>query len=426
MVSRVRARAKTSVTAVVRGAVRPIIVHNDHLPAPVRAVFRQVKKALPYRLRRALAPRAAFVEPDRLPDRPPVPDAPIRLLIGPANFAGQGWQWGRAAEREVPGVAAEAYAFSDGALDFATDYVVPIDVYARSQRWQEDQERHVLASYTHVLIEAGRPIFGTRYGSTCARELRVLRRAGIDVALMSHGSDLRIPSQHARRFADSPFHDRSWDSVPILERTATRNAKLFNSFDGYTFVSTLDLLDYAPRAVWCPGVVDVDAWVTDTVALERRIPIVAHAPSKGRLKGSQLIDPIMDELDRRGVVEYRRIERVQPRDMPAVYKDADIVIDQFTMGIYGVAACEAMAAGRVVVSFVGDTVRARALEATGLELPIVEATPGTLVEVVEELLDDRDAARDVAAAGPSYVRENHDGRRSTAALAPFLTGAGRD
>jgi hypothetical protein len=84
MASRIRARAKTSVTAVVRGAVRPIIVHNDHLPAPVRAVFRQVKKALPYRLRRALAPRAAFVEPDRLPDRPPVPDAPIRLLIGPA------------------------------------------------------------------------------------------------------------------------------------------------------------------------------------------------------------------------------------------------------------------------------------------------------------------------------------------------------
>jgi glycosyltransferase involved in cell wall biosynthesis len=214
--------------------------------------------------------------------------------------------------------------------------------------------------------------------------------------------------------------------VPILERTTTRNAELLNAFDGHTFVSTLDLLDYAPRAVWCPGVVDVDAWRTDTVPLERRVPVVVHAPSKGRFKGSELIDPIMTELDRRGVVEYRRIQRVEPQDMPGVYTAADIVIDQFTMGIYGVAACEAMAAGRVVVSFVGDTVRARALEATGLELPIVEATPGTLVEVVEELLDDRDAARDVAAAGPSYVRENLDGRRSAAALAPFLTGAGRD
>ena len=426
MTSRIPARAKTSAMAVVRGAVRPIIVHSDRLPAPVRAAFRQLRNALPYRLRRALAPRAPYVEPARLPDRPPVPDTPIRLLIGPANFAGQGWQWARAVEREVPGVGAESYAFSDGALDFPTDYVVPIDVYARSQRWQEDQERHVLASYTHVLIEAGRPVFGTRYGSTCARELRVLRRAGIEVALLSHGSDLRIPSRHARTYVDSPFHDTSWESVPILERTAARNAKLFNSFDGYTFVSTLDLLDYAPRAIWCPGVVDVEAWATDTVALERPVPVVAHAPSKGRLKGSQLIDPIMQELDRRGIVEYRRIERVQPRDMPAVYKDADIVIDQFTMGIYGVAACEAMAAGRVVVSFVGDTVRARARKATGRELPIVEATPGTLVEVVEKLLDDRDAARDFAAAGPSYVWENHDGRRSALALAPFLTGARRD
>jgi glycosyltransferase involved in cell wall biosynthesis len=212
--------------------------------------------------------------------------------------------------------------------------------------------------------------------------------------------------------------------VPILERTAARNAKLFNSYDGHTFVSTLDLLDYAPRAIWCPGVVDVDAWATDTVALERLVPVVVHAPSKGKLKGSQLVDPIMEELDRRGIVEYRRIERVQPQHMPAVYKDADIVIDQFTMGIYGVAACEAMAAGRVVVSFVGDTVRARARAATGRELPVVEATPATLVEVIEKVLDDRDAARDIAAGGPSYVRENHDGRRSAAALAPFLTGAG--
>jgi hypothetical protein len=80
-----------------------------------------------------------------------------------------------------------------------------------------------------------------------------------------------------------------------------------------------------------------------------------------------------------------------------------------------------MAAGRIVLSFVGESVRARARELTGREPPIVEATPGTLVEVIDKLLGDRDAARDIAAAGPSYVSENHDGRRSAAALAPFLT-----
>jgi glycosyltransferase involved in cell wall biosynthesis len=223
-------------------------------------------------------------------------------------------------------------------------------------------------------------------------------------------------------YPDSPFHDMSWESVPILERTATRNAELVNSFLGHTYVSTLDLLDYAPRATWCPGVVDIDRWTTDTVPLERARPVIVHAPSRGRLKGSHLIDPIMTELDRRGVVEYRRVERVPARDMPAVYTAADIVIDQFTMGLYGVAACEAMAAGRVVLSFVGDAVRARVRELTGQELPIIEATQHTLVEVIEKILDDREAARDAAAAGSAYVREHHDGRRSAAALAPFLVG----
>lgn len=82
-----------------------------------------------------------------------------------------------------------------------------------------------------------------------------------------------------------------------------------------------------------------------------------------------------------------------------------------------------ISAGRVVVSFVGDTVRGRVRQLTGDELPIIEAAPGTLVEVIEKILDDRAAARDVASAGPLSVREHHDGRRSAAALAPFLTGA---
>jgi hypothetical protein len=362
-----------------------------------------------------------FSDPAVFPERPSVPDTPVRLFVGPANFAGQGWAWARAAERHLPGVGATTFGLDDG-FGFPVDYIVPVRMYALSRRWQKEQSLHLRSAYTHVLIEAERPVLGMRHGSTCDGDIRVLQKAGLEVGLISHGSDLRIPSRHAEMYPDSPFRDTSWETAAILQRTATHNAELLNSYDGHTFVSTLDLLDYAPRAVWCPGVVDVDAWRTESVALERRVPVVVHAPSKHRFKGSQLVDPIMEELDHRGIVEYRRIQRVAPRDMPDVYRSADIVIDQFTMGLYGVAACEAMAAGRVVVSFVGDTVRARVREMTGHELPIVEATPGTLVGVIEKILDDRDAARDTALAGPSFVREYHDGRQSAVALAPFLIG----
>jgi hypothetical protein len=397
----------------------------NRLPPPVRHRLRAAGRRLPARARyvvRAAARGSNGVSPLVVPERPPVPDTPIRLFVGPANYAGQGWAWARSAERHLPGVGATTFIFVDGSFAFPVDYAVPVRTYSLSRRWQKEQLGHVTKSYTHVLLEAERPLFGTLNGSTCVGDIRALRNAGLRVGLVSHGSDLRVPSMHAQMYPDSPFHDTSWDSVPILERNATRNRALMNSYDGPTFVSTLDLLDYAPSATWCPGVVDVKVWACPTAVLERTVPVVVHAPSRGRLKGSHLIDPIMEDLDKRGIIEYRRIQRVEPADMPELYKDADIVIDQFTMGLYGVAACEAMAAGRVVVSFVGDTVRARAQEMTGREPPIIEGSPNTLVDVIDQILDNREQARATAAAGPAYVQANHDGRRSADALAEFLIG----
>jgi ABC-type glutathione transport system ATPase component len=120
------------------------------------------------------------------------------------------------------------------------------------------------------------------------------------------------------------------------------------------------------------------------------------------------------------------------REVEAVRDVSFVVPHGTTLGIIGANGAgkttlmrmiAGISAGRVVVSFVGDTVRGRVRQLTGDELPIIEAAPGTLVEVIEKILDDRAAARDVASAGPLSVREHHDGRRSAAALAPFLTGA---
>ncbi len=106
--------------------------------------------------------------------------------------------------------------------------------------------------------------------------------------------------------------------------------------------------------------------------------------------------------------------------MPDVIGDADIVVDQLRIGLYGVAAAEALAAGRIVVSYVGDAVRHRVRSLTGREVPIVEADPDTLGDVVTGLIADRDAA-ERAAAGPGFAAELHDGSRSALALTSWLT-----
>lgn len=347
-------------------------------------------------------------------------NADVRLLVGPANFAGQGTRWARAFEQRVPTAKATSFAFFRGALDYPVDYGVPARTYRRNHRWRLNFYNHVVRNYTHVLLEAARPIFGPLHGPDGSFEIPHLLTRGLRVGLIAHGSDVRIPSRHAQSEPWSPFPDLEDENVELLERNATRAVELFTSYPGSVYVSTPDLLDYVPNATWCPVIVDVDAWRSDAPVLEHDKPVVAHAPSKSAMKGSELIDPIMRRLAEQGLITYRRVEGVDPADMPAVYRDADIVLDQFRIGSYGVAACEAMAAGRIVVGHIAQHVRDRVAADTGLELPMVDATPDTVEQVVRDLIANRERGREIAARGPAYVQKVHDGRWSAEALASFV------
>jgi glycosyltransferase involved in cell wall biosynthesis len=335
---------------------------------------------------------------------PPRLDAPVRLLVGPANFAGQGTRWARALEERVPDASATSFAFFKGVLDYPVDYGVPARTYRRNRRWQLNFYNHVVRNYTHVLIEASRPIFGTLHGPDASGDIPYLLSKGLQLALIAHGSDIRIPSRHVETEPWSPFPDLEDETVELLERNSTRAVELFTSYPGSVYVSTPDLLDYVPDAVWCPVVVDVDTWRSDAPVLEREKPVVAHAPSKSVMKGSELIDPIMEHLAQRGLITYRRVEDVDPAEMPAVYRDADIVLDQFRIGSYGVAACEAMAAGRIVVGHIAQHVRDRVAAGTGLELPIVDATTPSSRSCSTSSRTRSGAARSPRADGPSSSR----------------------
>ena len=110
---------------------------------------------------------------------------------------------------------------------------------------------------------------------------------------------------------------------------------------------------------------------------------------------------------------YTEKKKGPPDRMPEFIRDADIVLDQFSLGTYGVLAVEAMAAARIVVGHVAERVRAR----FGEELPIVESRREDLRRVLTTLLEDREQHRRVAARGPQLVREYHDGTRAADVLA---------
>ncbi|GAA2516306.1 glycosyltransferase [Rarobacter incanus] len=409
--------ASAAATRAANRAVAFFLRHRVHLPRPVNRAIDWVAENPASPLGRLAARAHGSVDPGSVPPALEAPDANVSVLIGPTNYAGQGWLWARALESAyAPTLAARNLAVDEPAgFSFPADREVPVPVYQLSTRWQTDQLR-AARGFTHVMFEAQRPLFGRLFDRDIEREVAALGSASI--AMMCHGTDIRLPSRHQRLTPWSPYLDPHW-YIDKYERDALANRRLLDRLGVPVFVSTPDLLLDVPYATWCPVVVDVERWAQSDAPAPGtldRIPTVVHIPSRAAIKGTHLVEPALRDLDRSGLIRYVTARDIPTARMPDFYASADIVIDQFRLGSYGVAACEAMAAGRVVVGHVADPVRARVRAATGADLPIVEATVASIADVIVELIERRAAWQELGQAGRAFVRGVHSGPRSAQIL----------
>lgn len=389
-------------------------------PAPlVRAVDR-VAGLVPESVAVRINPAKYGFAPGDVPAPPRAPVGSTRLYIAPVNYAAQGFAWARAAER-LPGVGAVSMDYRGGlGYGFPSDNAVPLKVFLRSRTWQRAQFDAVADGFTHVLYEAERPIFGGLFDLSPAREIEALRARGVRIAMVSHGSDLRLPSRHREIDEWSPFRESGWSAIPKLEAQAREHRRLLAEIGAPVFLSTPDLLLDWPDGHWLPVVVDGSKWWCDETPLVRARPLVVHAPSSPVVKGSDLIEPAMVKLHDEGVIEYRRVQGVPASEMPAIYRGADIVLEQFRIGTYSTAAIESMAAGRVVVGHVHDQVRDHVAREFGTGVPVVQATVASLEATVRRIAAEREHYRAIAADGVAFAGLVHDGRAAADALRPFL------
>ncbi len=196
-------------------------------------------------------------EPDEMPWSARSGSTQTALLgIGPANSAGQAWAWATAAERFLPDVTHDVIAIQNGVLDYPCDHAISKAGYAKDGRWAITARERALSQWSHALMEAGRPIFGLLEGKDFRGDLALLRSAGVEVGLVFHGSEIRDPRKHAANHRFSPFADPTDPLTLRLQQHTDRLLPLIGEFDGPTFVSTPDQLDYVPGATWLPVVVD--------------------------------------------------------------------------------------------------------------------------------------------------------------------------
>ncbi len=177
---------------------------------------------------------------------------------------------------------------------------------------------------------------------------------------------------------------------------------------GARVVGSYDAARWVPDAHVIPPGIDVHA-IAPAPPSDRKRPIVLHAPSSRRRKGTEHVVAACRELD----VELEIVEGLDHREAFERYRRADVIVDQLNAGWYGVFAIEAMALGKPVVTFLHEQAVRRTEEAFGVPVPIVGATKETLAEVLRPLTESAGERRRVGATSRAYAEEVHGLERMT-------------
>src|SRR5262249_40826079 len=143
---------------------------------------------------------------------------------------------------------------------------------------------------------------------------------------------------------------------------------------------------------------------TPSPRTDRDRPLVLHAPSSRRRKGTEHVIAACETLP----VDLKIVEGLHHDEARRLYEDADIVVDQLNAGWYGLFAIECMALGKPVVTFLHEEAVERTELAFHTKVPLVNATAETLVRRLRPLVEDVRLRRRIGHESRAYVEQVHD------------------
>ncbi|MGN6189374.1 MAG: hypothetical protein ACTHOE_10775 [Conexibacter sp.] len=237
-------------------------------------------------------------------------------------------------------------------------------------------------------------------------DARLLRRAGRRVVVEFMGSDVRVPSvERARnpRYVQLPGEDDA------LATARMRRWSAITGGHGIICDRTLRVFlePHFEHVHVAPFRIDTRRFTPTPPTLDARTPVIVHAPSNLAVKGTKHVRAAMEELRRRGAdFEYVEIHGMSNSEAAAACARADLVIDQLCAGAHGVFAVEAMCMAKPVLCHILPELRGTYPP----DLPIVEADPDTLADVLEDWLARPADRHELGLASRAYAERVHDAR----------------
>ncbi|HET6262540.1 MAG TPA: glycosyltransferase [Chloroflexia bacterium] len=328
----------------------------------------------------------------------------LRVLHAPANIAGIAGLLARA-QRDL-GFEATSVEYFERPFNFGVDLSLRLQPTHGRVKKATTMGKFALRAFRRY------DVFHLYFGNTLLPppypDLPLLRALGKRIVFHFCGCEIRQREHNVRNYALSACTDCAWHRCKELRHPDLISADV-------AFVSTPDLLAFVPGAHLLPGPVDLAKWAPrggrrEVISYAHPVRIV-HGPTNRAVKGTKYLLDAVQRLKSAGYpVEIDLLEGLPHEQIHALTEQADIAVDQLMIGAYGTFSVEMMARGLPVVCRIREDLR----RFYPPDLPVINAEPGSIYDVLESLITQPERWADLGRRGIEYVQREHEMHRVAA------------
>lgn len=253
------------------------------------------------------------------------------------------------------------------------------------------------------------------------QDLVLLKKARKGIVVTYQGDDARQGDYCLSHFEICPAKEvEPGYYSPETDAFKAERIKKFSIYADRIFSLNPDLLHVLPSHAKFMPYANVDMREMKPVAQYHPSlnPIVVHAPSHQGVKGTRYILEAVERLKKEGIpFTFFLVEGISNAEARKLYQKADLLIDQLLCGWYGGVAVEFMAMGKPVICYIRQGDLQFIPEEMRDELPIINANPNSIYEVLREYLTYR--KKDLPEIGKrsrKFVEKWHDPLKIAGAL----------
>lgn len=236
-------------------------------------------------------------------------------------------------------------------------------------------------------------------------ELKILKDKGKPIVIQHHGSEVRRLSL-ARSFNNPYVQVKDyWENEQIIIHRLQQWGKLFD----HAIIADHELYSYIKNYYKHVHIIrqpiDLNSIMPVYPLKNNYEPLIVHAPTNQKVKGTQYILQAVETLKKEGYkFKFMLLQNVSHETAKTIFQKADIIIDQLCIGAYGTFSIEGMAFGKPVICYI----RKDLIKKYPKGLPIVNANPDNIYLQMKRLITNHEYRHQLGRESRKYVESNHN------------------